>query len=82
MSFSWYDSNIPEDAKANSEKKREAMLVQEVAQRARLLRRLGRGQKEIERRVAENLAWEFEPNQVPKAVTKQIKKVVKGAMVR
>ncbi len=82
MSFSWYDSNIPAGVKSATGKKREAMLVREIAQRARLLRRLGRGQKEIERRVAENLAWEFEPNQVPKAVAKQLKKVVKGAMIR
>lgn len=82
MSFSWYESNLPDAAKSGSQQKREAMLIREVEQRTRLLRRLGRTQKEIERRVAENLAWEFEPAQVPKEVSKKLKKIVKGAMLR
>jgi hypothetical protein len=58
------------------------MLVREITQRARLLRRLGWGQKEIERRVGDNLAWEFEPHEIPRGVARQLKKVVRAAMTR
>jgi hypothetical protein len=65
--FIWLESPRSKRAQKSAKAAREAMVRQELEERASLLFRLGYSKKRTRARLRENVAWDFELSEAPKS---------------
>lgn len=63
--FPWWDAKVPAAGAAMSARKREAMYLREMEERAALLFRLRYPKDEARRRLRGNVLWDFELHRKP-----------------
>ena len=70
MPFPWCHASIPEDYARSFPRKREAMYLTELEERAALLCRLRYPKAAAVARLKANLRWDFELHRIPKLIDK------------
>jgi len=76
MAFDWWNADVPNTVRSTGTEKHRAMHIDEVRQRAGLLRRLGYEQSFAAWRCQRNLAWGFEMAGKAPLTDADVKKIV------